>query len=220
MTKVDFIIVGAERCGTTSIYHNLCKHSGVQSAYTKEIQFFDKYYNEGVDWYHKQFDKVDGMLIGEATPTYFWNPKAAERIWEYASNMKIIITLRPKSDAMFSKWNQQVNKGVETLSYTDALLYENVRIKGDIERTMALPYNYYPSLYSEFAYSKRYDYEKHLKLWEPFNPLVINDYFNKPAKRMNQIFDFLGLPQEDIELGIMNKGIYLSNKENSNSFIE
>src|SRR5688572_3854380 len=117
MSLPNFIIVGAERCGTTSLYNNICKHSQVTPAYVKEIEHFDKHYDKGQEWYRKQFDGYSG----EATPTYFWNPVVPQRIKALLPKCKIIITLREKHEAVWSKYWQQVSKGVEHLSFEEAL---------------------------------------------------------------------------------------------------
>lgn len=170
MGRPSFIIIGAERCGTTSLYSNICMHSEILPAYQKEIEYFDRYYENGDDWYHLQFQ--DG-ITGEATPTYFWNPAVPARIRRYDRNIKLIFIKRDKNQAIKSKYRQQVAKGVETLSYEQALDCEELRIRGELDRTFNLPYNYYPSLYVEHAYTDRYDYEKHLNNWVGFNFLEI-----------------------------------------------
>jgi hypothetical protein len=121
--------------------------------------------------------------------------------------MKIIILLRERQSAIRSKYNQQVSKGVETLPFDQAMELESVRIKGDIERAKFLPYNYYPALYSEFAYQDRYDYDKHLEYWQEFDRIIITDFFTNSAKRYKQCFEFLGLEPETYEREILNKGI-------------
>jgi hypothetical protein len=165
------------------------------------------YYDNGDDWYEQQFDNVEDCITGEATPRYFWNPAAAQRIYKYNPAMKIIILLRERQSAIRSKYNQQVSKGVETLPFDQAMELESVRIKGDIERATSLPYNYYPALYSEFAYQDRYDYDKHLEYWQEFDRLIITDFFTNSAKRYKQCFEFLGLEPETYEWEILNKGI-------------
>lgn len=209
MGKPSFIIIGAERCGTTSLYHNICKHSKVYPAYQKEIEYFDRYYSNGVSWYEKQFDVFDGLITGEATPTYVWNPKVPERVRAYNPDIKIIFLYRNYFDAIRSKHQQQVSKGVETLSMERALDCEALRIEGDLERVKYLPYNYYPSLYSEYAYSDRYNYEKHLRNWRNFDILKIKseDFFLNMDKTMQKVYPFLGLKFERHMWEHLNKGV-------------
>jgi lipopolysaccharide transport system ATP-binding protein len=209
MGRPSFIIIGAERCGTTSLYHNICLHSNVYPAYCKEIEFFDKHYENGTDWYEKQFDEIEGMITGEATPTYYWNPKAPERIRRYNPNIKLIFIHRDPFTAAKSKHSQQVSKGVESLSFKDALDFEQFRISGELDRVKHLPYNYYPKLYAEHAYSDRYSYSKHMINWAAFKYILkikSEDFFNDMDKTMRNVFSFIGLPYERHQWEHLNKG--------------
>lgn len=199
MGKPSFIVIGMERAGTTSLYHNICKHSQVLPAYCKEIEYFDRHYDKGDDWYHLQFKEG---FTGEATPTYYWNPQAPERIRRYNPDMKIILLKRPFEDIVFSKYNQQVAKGVETLDFENALAYEHLRTAGELERTRALPYNYYPTLFCEYSYKERYS-ERHLYNWEDFDMLILEQGYE-----MKTVFEFLGLDNEVHEWDILNQGNY------------
>ena len=55
----DFIIIGAARSGTTSLYYNMCKHPSILSASTDEIGFFDSNYHLGIKWYKSMFPKIN-----------------------------------------------------------------------------------------------------------------------------------------------------------------
>jgi hypothetical protein len=203
MGKPTFIIVGAERCGTTSLYENICVHSGVKRASTKEIEFFDRYYDKGIEWYEEQFPRG---LTGEATPTYFFNPKVPERIKSYHKKCRIIISLR--DNAYLSKYRQQINKGVEFLPLEDALHYESIRISGELQRVSDLPYVYYPSLYVEYAYKDRY-HERHLDMWNKsgLNILVLHNWFSNEDETMRKCFKFIGLPYENHEWKKLNANV-------------
>ena len=84
----DFLVIGAQKCGTTSLQRYLNEHPGVQPAFKKSIQFFSVTYDKGVDWYRAHFPHEDEMqggpvngrcLTGEATPNYIYHPLCAER---------------------------------------------------------------------------------------------------------------------------------------------
>lgn len=215
MGRPNFIIIGMERCGTTSLYYNICKHSMVTPAYQKELEYFDKHYDKGKSWYCDLFQ--EGTFTGEATPTYYWNPVVPQRIKEFDPNIKIIVITRPIDEAVRSKYNQQVIKGVENLDFESAINYEFIRILGELSRVEHLPYNYYPSLYSEYAYKDRYS-ESHLDKWKDFNmlKLELDDLKNNPNDLMGNVFNFLGLPYEEHEWGHLNSTVSLG--EQSDSF--
>lgn len=206
MGKPTFIIIGAERCGTTTLFNAIAQHPQFCKPYTKEIEFFDKHYDKGIAWYENQFNSG---FTGEATPTYYWHPKAAHRILEYNQNIKIIFIKRKPEDAARSKYWQQVAKGVEHLSFKNAIETEHLRTFGDLLRAEKLPYNYYPALFSEYAYTKRYEYSLYLNKWKGFDMLMLDfeDIKNTQQNLLDKVFEFLGVESAIIKPEHHNKGI-------------
>ena len=93
--SLDFLIIGAQRSGTTSLYNYLIKHPKILSATKKEIHFFDRYFKKGFNWYESHFlPKKKGYLRGEATPYYLYHPLSSERIFKVFPDVKLIIILR------------------------------------------------------------------------------------------------------------------------------
>jgi hypothetical protein len=75
----DFVIIGGRKCGTTFLYHLLPQHPHVERAAVKEVQFFNRSFDEGVEWYRRCFPQPrwkDGRrsITGEATPEYLSSP--------------------------------------------------------------------------------------------------------------------------------------------------
>src|ERR1700759_2295608 len=76
----DYLIVGAQKAGTTSLQDWLCGHPQVHEPRTKELHYFTLNATKSVDWYRAQFPRRElGGLTGEATPYYLFHPAAAER---------------------------------------------------------------------------------------------------------------------------------------------
>src|SRR5262245_16433943 len=85
----DFLIIGAAKSGTTSLYRYLVKHPHVRRARRKEIRFFDREYAQGANWYRAHFPlalrkrwetlRHGGFATGEASPSYLYYPHAAKR---------------------------------------------------------------------------------------------------------------------------------------------
>ena len=71
----NFLIVGAQKSGTTSLWSYLSSHPDVYLSPKKEIKFFDRGYDRGVSWYESFFDGWNGeAAAGEATQTYLYFP--------------------------------------------------------------------------------------------------------------------------------------------------
>lgn len=208
MTKPSFLIIGAERSGTTSIFNYLSKHPIIKAPGTKEIQYFDRYFKNGEDWYNSNFP--EGMTF-EATPTYLIVPKAAKRIQQYNPQMKIIVTLRNPVDMVYSKFYQQKSKGVEQReTFEKALITENQFIGNDYEKMKNE--SDYEHNYLEYAYLHRAFYYVHLENFYrcfPRNNIFViqaEKLFQSTQYTMNQLFAFLEIQPIQVEPIIHNKG--------------
>jgi hypothetical protein len=103
--KVNFLILGAQKGGSTWLYNNLQTHPHVFTP-RHEIHFFssNENYNKGIDWYHRQFEQRSApVLFGEKTPEYLTiiptankktNTQTCSRIFSYNKDMKLIVVLR------------------------------------------------------------------------------------------------------------------------------
>ncbi len=97
-TLPNFIIIGAMKSGSTSLYNYICEHPCILPAAYDEIGFFDSNFHLGLNWYRsmfptkKQLDAVrrkEGAAItGEDTPFYFWNKDARDRIQKLLRQIK------------------------------------------------------------------------------------------------------------------------------------
>lgn len=110
MTKVEFVVIGFPKCGTTSLVDNLNKHSKINCYYdtgSKESVFFHSdyfYNNETREKYEKYL--VEGKINGEKNPTYIWNYFSLMNIQKYNPDMKLIICLRNPVDYIYSWYHQ------------------------------------------------------------------------------------------------------------------
>jgi len=106
-TSVDFIIVGAQRAGTTSLFKFLDLLPSFCGSPYKEVGFFsiDENYAKGSNWYHQQFETCSkGQLKFEATPEYLYYPFVPSRINNYNSDMRFVVLFRDPVDRCYSAW--------------------------------------------------------------------------------------------------------------------
>ena len=109
--KPGFMIIGAQKAGTTALYKYLSKHPCVLTAKHKELNFFscESKFNRGVDYYHSLFPLAEpdqsGVITFDDSPDYFVKPGASKRIFEYNPNIKLIAILRDPVERAFSAWN-------------------------------------------------------------------------------------------------------------------
>lgn len=116
--RVDFLIVGAQKAGTTALFDYLAEIPAFELPAVKEAHFFDD--EEAVDWaapdyarYHALFAD-SARLWGEATPIYIYWPNALERIRAYNPAIKLIFLVRDPIERAWSHWKMEYARGKET----------------------------------------------------------------------------------------------------------
>jgi hypothetical protein len=116
--KVDFLVAGVQKGGTSALFEYLRALPGLQLPDVKEVHFFDD--EEHIDWvnpdygsYHALFND-DGRLWGEATPIYLYWPNSLERIAAYNPAMKLILLFRDPIERAWSHWKMEYAKRKES----------------------------------------------------------------------------------------------------------
>ena len=199
-SQPNFLIIGAAKAGTTSLYRYLQQHPDVFLSTPKEPRFFAL---EGhpldfqgpiqvinrtsiTRWedYQALFTEGSGKkAIGEASTVYLYEPSAAERIEHYLGQPKLIVVLRNPVSRAYSSYLHLVRDGQETLSFEAALEAENQRISDK-----------WPPLWH---YQNRGFYAQQLqRYFDRFDPAQIKiclfeDLVANPLGLMQELFEFL-----------------------------
>lgn len=213
----DFLIIGAQKAGTTSLFEDLINHPCVGRPIKKEIHYFDypENFNRGVWWYRSHFPlmmhkfysaavRKEPFITGESSPYYLFHPHAARRVAEILPHVKIIVLLRNPVDRAFSHYQHEVNGGNETLSFEEAIQKRNQELKTEIQK-MNQDEKYKSRIHQCYSYLLRGIYWQQLESWFQFFPkhqfLILNSesYFQEPAQVYRQVIHFLGLPEYTLE---------------------
>ena len=134
---LGFMIVGAQRCGTTALARFLSRHSGVAMSSPKEVHLFDGA-NYSSDWTSEQIDAryrraftegAGGRIRGEATPVYLFFPEIARELRRYNPGLKLIVLLRDPVGRALSSYYFQKRRGKERRPLWLALLLEPLRLR-------------------------------------------------------------------------------------------
>ena len=201
----SFLILGAQRSGTTSLYRYLVSHPRVLSALREEIHYFDFQYDKGRRWYLAHFPaastglKCGRPLTGEASPDYLVHPLAPERVWAFNPAMKLIAILGDPVARALSHHRHEVRQGVEHLSFEAALDIEAQRLQGADLALRRAPH-YYSYAHHHFSYLDQGRYAHYLQAWLDFFPrrrlliLRSEDLFQDAGRIANEVFKFLELP--------------------------
>ncbi len=140
LTKPNFFIVGAPKCGTTALYEYLRVHPDIfMPPNVKEPHYFASEFQtlgmqifRSLDAYLELFvDASDKKRIGEASVLYLYSDIAAQAIWEFDPNARLIAMLRNPIDMMYSLFYQERYSGNEVLtSFDEAVALESDRKAG------------------------------------------------------------------------------------------
>ena len=191
--KLDFILAGAQKSGTTALHYFFEKHPRITMGDQQEIHFFDDddLFSATVDYdlLHRHFRPVARSTIaGECSPSYlYWRP-AAERIWKYNAQIKLLFLLRNPIDRAFAHWNMQRFKGREPLDFFDAVKEEKSRIAGAPPREAR-----------RFAYVDRGFYvpqlERFFRFFSREQMMIIKfeKFREEQRETLDSIFSFLGV---------------------------
>lgn len=105
----DFIIIGAQKSGTSSLHNYLNQHPNLIGSRPKEIHYFDKWINYGfsIKWYEDHFCYLvhKNKLFFESSPNYIYHESAAKHISKFYPRIKLVLVLRNPLDRAFSAWN-------------------------------------------------------------------------------------------------------------------
>jgi hypothetical protein len=129
----NFLIIGAAKAGTTSLYHYLSVHPQVFMAHPKELKFFveEMNWSRGLPWYERQFDRAGSAIaIGEASTHYTAYPYfrgVPERIAEVMPEVRLIYLVRHPVDRMISFYLMRIRAGKERQRSMEKALLTNPR---------------------------------------------------------------------------------------------
>jgi len=206
MTMPNFFIIGAQKAGTTSLYHYLNQHPQIYMSPVKEPFFFDHKINSkgdvvqqefagrrqaprfaNLEEYQALFRGVDGeTAIGEASPLYIYAPGTPERIKEHAPEARSVALLRNPADRAYSAFLHALRIGVEPLTdFAQALREEDERIRN--------------GWHYVFHYRNRGLYYEQLKRYyevfgrESVGVWLYDDLKEDPASMVRSVFRFLGV---------------------------
>ncbi len=203
----NFIIIGAQKGGTTSLYVYLTQHPQIAPAAQKEIHYFDLQFDRGADWYYSQFptpEERGNKLTGEASPYYIFHPRVPQRIYDLCPEVKLIILLRNPADRAISQYHHYIKIEYESLSLEEAIAREPERLKGEIEKLLANP-TYYSYEHQHHSYLSRGIYADQLPAWLKLFPkdqiliLKSEDLYANPSGTFNTVLEFLNLPPHQLE---------------------
>jgi hypothetical protein len=194
MSLPNFLIVGAMKCGTSTLLGYMRQHREIHMA-PRELHFFDRdhHYRRGIGWYEKQFASgPQHRAIGEKTPAYCFVPQAAERIHRHLPDVKLIWILRDPVPRAYSNYWHFLRRGNERAGFADAIT------RGLQQEQRAGR--------SDCVYLDKGRYAEQIRHFLRFFPreqmlfLRFEDFFRDPGFQLRPVFAFIGVsPDEAID---------------------
>ena len=203
----DFLVLGAQKAGTTALYEYLRRHPQITGPSWKEVSFFDRHWARGESWYRGNFPnlaRTRGKLVGEASPSYLFHPLAPQRVQEVLPEARLIVLVRNPVDRALSQYNHEVALGREPLRFEEALDAEEERLRGEGERMAADP-RYFSREWWSHAYKARGRYAEQLERWLAVFPqeqvlvLPSDDLGSDPARAHAQVLEFLRVSPQRLD---------------------
>jgi hypothetical protein len=199
--RLDFIIAGTQKGGTSALHYHLEQHPNVTMAHSEEAHMIDHPRRHFFDDEDRFAGKVNydilhegiklkrrSLITGSCTPIYtYWKP-AMERIRDYHPAIKLIILLRNPIDRAFSHWNMYRERKQENLGFLEAIAEESKRIGEALplqpRRTSYLDRGFYfEQMERVFQFFPR----------EQVHVIKFDDFRKRTPELVNEVFSFLGV---------------------------
>jgi Sulfotransferase domain len=220
----SFLVIGAQRAGTTSLFAALRRHPDVKGPTAgeefvlmrKEVHFFDLRFSEGIDWYRSFFPlearrrlarrRGRNLVAGESTPYYLFHPDVPARVAETLPDVKLVAILRDPVERAYSHYQHRRRAGREKLSFEEALAAEEGRLgRGDgrlPEDKRSRGHHFHRSYFARGLYAEQ------LERWFAHFPreqiLVVRaeDFFAAPEDVYAELLELLGLRPWKLEASV------------------
>jgi hypothetical protein len=183
----NFLVIGSQKSGTTSLYHVLRAHPEIFMPERKEVNYFflQSEYDLGVEAYHRHFADANSshIAVGEASPGYICHPMTPSRIQRLLPGAKLILTVRHPVERAYSQYWDNRRSLSEYRSFEEVI-------------EIALESTYHPDRLGYFSRGTYIQYiRRYLDLFPRENLLVLvfEDLITSPEKFFRQAFEFLGV---------------------------
>ena len=205
-----FILIGAQRCGTTSLFRALRAHPQlVRPLFHKGVNYFDLNYYRGAAWYRSHFPVAEiarrkvaryggAPVAFEASGYYLYHPFALQRLAKDLPGIMLVAMVRNPVERAYSAYKHEYARGFEKESFERALELEDERLVGEIERMRDDPtYESFSHRHHSYRHRGQYaeQFERAFALFPRDHVYVIDSeaFFKQPVEEYRRLLEFLGL---------------------------
>ncbi len=180
--KPHFIGIGFQKCATAWLFASLKEHPEIEMAVAesgnKNLFFFDHFFDHGFEWYEKHFEAFSkNSIAGEFSTSYAYSADVPKRVYNYAPDSKLIVSLRNPIDRTLSNHKHELAKNRVT--------GPNRKLENALKNN---PLYYIQSMY-----------HTHLANWLAYFPkeqihiVLVEDIKEKPKQVLKGLYEFLGV---------------------------
>jgi hypothetical protein len=225
----DFLVIGTQKGGTTSLFQYLVQHPDVSKATRKEIHYFDLHFRKGLRWYKSFFPlnstreyhlrrTGNALIAGEATPFYLFHPLIPGRVKEVLPKARLIVLIRDPVERAFSHYNHIISRRQIGLSFREVVEREIQHLNCEPE------WDSYQSTIDISGYGiiARGFYAEQLERWLCHFPrtqmlvLKSEDLFSDPHLVILNTYKFLKLEVQECQyFPVHNRGKYIDHIDSS-----
>jgi hypothetical protein len=214
----DFLLIGAKRGGTTSLWRYLSEHPDVLDLFPrpenlKGMYYFDEQFGRGDRWYRSHFparDRIERQLargvatvVGEATPYYLYHPLAPARAHSVVPEAHILVVLRDPVERAYSHYKERCANDTEPLSFAAAVAAEDDRLAGEEQRIVAEP-GYVSFAHRHCSYADQGRYAPMLERWfaaygrDRVHVEISEEMYADPQATLDRVTDRLGIRRHEL----------------------
>jgi hypothetical protein len=215
----DFLLIGAKRGGTTSLWRYLSEHPDVLPLFPrpeklKGMYYFDEQFGRGDRWYRshfptrvrreRPFDWGVPTVVGEATPYYLYHPLAPARAHAVVPDAHILVVLRDPVERAYSHYKERCANDTEPLSFAAAVAAEPDRLAGEAERIAAEP-GYVSFFHRHCSYVDQGRYAPMLERWfaaygrDRVHVEISEEMYAHPQATFDRVTDRLGIRRHRLQ---------------------
>ena len=214
----EFLVIGAQKSGTSSMYQYLCQHRSIIPPLVKEVHYFDWNYSKGESWYRAHFPFLGKLheqnaQTFEASPYYLFHPLCARRIREKLGPVRLITILRNPIDRAYSHYQMEVRLGREKQDFEKAIWNDDEMVRQKARVVNGTNGN--NRYFSEKSYLQRGNYIEQLDEYfrifpkENIHVIIFEEFISDGNTIMREVCKFLDIETIDFNVNdTYNRGIY------------
>ncbi len=200
--RITAALVGAQKCGTTTLASLLGEHPSICLARDKEAHLFDQ---TEVQRHGPTIAEIEacfphrhtGQILLDATPSYLYLPGCLEALVRHAPDVRVLVVLRSPADRAVSHYGHERRLGTERLPFIAALATERWRLRRDADPLDARSAHRISSYLDRGRYARQL--ERLRSITENYHVVLFNDLVANPVQVLDGITDFLCVERHPLD---------------------